>query len=1808
MPKQHQIPRMTPTQKKWFSLMFSSGGKQELICFLKRVNGIVTVAGIRHSDFAAIEEYFLGPEGAEELILCHGPMPVKGKWSSVRGYIDEGFYWFNWKFSNSNRENACEICVDTSHQLRMLTPMDLVSLIKNSIKESKPRILRQLEKDDETIQNELTNSDDKVFIYELLQNANDYPYKSNPVRVEMRLDEECLCFRHTGGKFSALNVNALCSAGEGEKSDNPNAIGYKGIGFKTVFRNNPRVYVNSGEFSFWIDRDRTKKEVSVYAPWRRVPLWEVNAPVDMGEYRVGFKLYPEDLDLLRCDNANGYAGILRKMFEDERILLFIPKVCEVKIIISQEEKWTVQKSGANWCVSKLAPVELPREIRDDINAQVAARNIPPKFKGKDKTQVSFACRLNGKRLLGIENSCLYCFLPAEKAQWGFKFLMNTDMVPNGPRDDVRYELTLNKHFSRIAGGKFFEWIDSLIRSGQYEYDSIFGLIPDFDECKNNRPPKVVEFIQEFQGGFESRVAELQIPSSKGNLVSASSIVYDSTGILKELGESVWERLGYGSDIVVKSLRDSKDFDSFVKRYKTLLKIQEFGFDDLVKAVGNGSFQKWLENPNANQQFFKYLDGKGKIELFKSARIFLDDKRELGCPKDMYYHADVEKYLKDFAHCFRYLPSSAPCRSKLEAGWFKEFDSKGIVCEGIFSENTISISRQKMGHIDSARLLLSFIDKYKTVQLKTGEQLMDPQSRKTRWFRRGENAPRFPLATLQGIPVVLDNGTLVDAIENTTYSLFFLLEDGVRPSGLEDSKWFRREWVGFIHKDYFIGDEGDAIRVFLKDWKLINEWNTKGLFIAVADKFRDQICDKITKAGDDLDFYDFIKKCIDEKVENITEWIKGRLFSWPVLDVNRKLVERDGKIVFYYNHELLKWLDNGWIKEDAIVVLNEKYSGQNDLFDLIGARKYAEDNFGEIFRTLLAPHLSLETREKVIAFHRFMATKKKSFVSTNQVEVLKKSPTLIRGDESPTAGLDGVYLPTKSKIDIDGEIASGNISMEIKVLDDELCDDSTIEYWKWLGVRPLDEVEILKKRLEKYLERQKEFVEKGVNDVDFKEYHTSFISALASGGALQMLKDNGCGDLIKLVRLFSKGGELLLPAEMKWSNEFQPLCDFESFDSDGVYVSEMYCGIAGIKELFEELGVKDKFLKSDVGLLANKEFCEYFWKKYLPLNESEWNEIKDYLKADLSCVMDRAGMVRKPEELYHLDIEAYVLKLPNCESKLPMVDGIGKDRLSQLGMKKNLSVGDSLAFLLADSDCKMYKMRGKVLEWIAKGKASTTDAHGLVDKYRSDERAKWRNGLKDPVSVKELCAIRRKNSGQIRLFANDPHVMDLTGLGIAGDGADAMRTEVENALVWLGVQLVDDGSIEIEPSNEHVISDQVISDIAVRMLVFLAERYPDGWEQEFSAGYSRLKDFKFIKCSGLIVRCKDNDWLRAEHGTFLSKGDSVYFVDDWQSKFVYGDMVAELWEKAYKKQYSLDDLKMALDTSGGDYQLSQMIALDKKNLLDDEQFVQKLQEQFPKVYSMVCDRLCEKECAPTPSTYSENDGQGVVEDTQSSGEEKEQGKALLHEPETKRNYSEDEQEQMFRIFGNGLTVDQMNDENRLVCIRLFNSLKAQGYEPRMLEADFVRDVYNNKKTFRASTIETNDGRQIHVISARKGVAYLPPRWWTRLAKPNNTKYVVCAVLNHLPDGFKYFRSRNDLLTAIGDNLGVIRVHGETAESRLDRTLRLFEFDPELSDFSIYSLLRVKATCDYDAAFREDMRFAESIGYEMGAEEEQDNNAY
>jgi len=87
----------------------------------------------------------------------------------------------------------------------------------------------------DTLKKQLTQSGKEVFIYELLQNANDYPRRTKidgkiqplPVDVEFHITENYLTFEHTGEYFNPKNIAAICDINDGEKSDNTEAIGSK---------------------------------------------------------------------------------------------------------------------------------------------------------------------------------------------------------------------------------------------------------------------------------------------------------------------------------------------------------------------------------------------------------------------------------------------------------------------------------------------------------------------------------------------------------------------------------------------------------------------------------------------------------------------------------------------------------------------------------------------------------------------------------------------------------------------------------------------------------------------------------------------------------------------------------------------------------------------------------------------------------------------------------------------------------------------------------------------------------------------------------------------------------------------------------------------------------------------------------------------------------------------------------------------------------------------------------------------------------------------------------------------------------------------------------------------------------------------------------------------------------------------------------------------------------------------------------------------------------------------------------------------
>ena len=72
------------------------------------------------------------------------------------------------------------------------------------------------------------------FIFELLQNADDFPEEGSSVEVNFAALNENILIYHNGRMFSKRDVESICSIGDSSKAKDISATGYKGIGFKSV--------------------------------------------------------------------------------------------------------------------------------------------------------------------------------------------------------------------------------------------------------------------------------------------------------------------------------------------------------------------------------------------------------------------------------------------------------------------------------------------------------------------------------------------------------------------------------------------------------------------------------------------------------------------------------------------------------------------------------------------------------------------------------------------------------------------------------------------------------------------------------------------------------------------------------------------------------------------------------------------------------------------------------------------------------------------------------------------------------------------------------------------------------------------------------------------------------------------------------------------------------------------------------------------------------------------------------------------------------------------------------------------------------------------------------------------------------------------------------------------------------------------------------------------------------------------------------------------------------------------------------------
>lgn len=635
----------------------------------------------------------------------------------IRGIKLNDYYLFTWKLSHKNRFNPYEIYLDFNTQPKPIDPKWFINTLFDDRHNDKSKNFGSAANFLDTLSKQLS-AKESTFVYELLQNANDYPVEGCSVDVEFHITDNYLLFLHTGDKFSIRNISGICGINEKEKVANKKTIGYKGIGFKTVFLNNHYVYLRTGAYSFRFDEGETpEKKVGgkikrLGAPFQILPIWTKHAEVDKevnevfdhsgNNFRVQIALRPDNKDLLHT-GKNSYENLFREVFSDSNIILFIPNINSVKVFIDGEQVRNCERNTAEWIVS-----DYQQDIDPDLQALInktidtGRSRIPEKYKDFDATKVSFACNHEGAIIKPIDNSILYCYLPTTTS-WGFPFLLNTDMIPKGDRNNIETEVVLldeetnfNGELTAIAGTQLFHWLFDLLTSRKYDLGSVFSLVPDFEKCiREHKEYKY--YIEKFQKSFEAILNEENLIPVSRAIANINYIVRDTTGITSSgimTDDEFFTFIGIDNAYLPRLiLRTNKPFNKFLKHYANeKLTITE---EDLHDMVSNENFQEWLKIQDNNNKFLNFLLENDYLDDFFDEKIFIEEEcGNLYSASELYYDVDDElKDLSAFSNHIYYLSLKTREFFKDNEKWnesiqnkFAEFDGDKFIKETLLEEN------------------------------------------------------------------------------------------------------------------------------------------------------------------------------------------------------------------------------------------------------------------------------------------------------------------------------------------------------------------------------------------------------------------------------------------------------------------------------------------------------------------------------------------------------------------------------------------------------------------------------------------------------------------------------------------------------------------------------------------------------------------------------------------------------------------------------------------------------------------------------------------------------------------------------------------------------------------------------------------------------------------------------------------------------------------------------------------------------------------------------------------------------------------
>lgn len=503
------------------------------------------------------------------------------------------------------------------------------------------------------------------FIFELLQNAVDAHTASECLTVSICIQDGYLVFMHNGDAFTNEDIEGICFVGrKGEKVRNAKKIGYKGIGFKSVFGISSKVYIHTANQCFRFDKDYWRTywnehwspsfgpkpaDLSPYTmPWQVIPI-ESEVPICIDEKNANVATYiaidPEDEQKL----ADSVKGLMQSC----RFLIFL-KDNNIKMSFTYHGnmKCSIEKRTLNgevvlylngiedsrWMVYKNS--EVPLNLTEDQKRRIEKhKSTPDKLKNATSFDLSFAIAIEDGKLKKANNAVLYTYLPTSYSFGeGFPFLVNANFITDEGRQHLDTDAEWNKVLISKIPEEYLKWVASFSK----KHSNYYEVLPQKSYGSTNN------LLKTYEDAMEDAIEKIAfIPSAKYNiLLKVKDSIFDRMNISEAITPQmlvshinrIYHRQFTGDDNIVKNegntiLKSYGVFDFDKKKFKDF-------FEDSLAIIGivPESDAKLI---NLLCVYHKSLNSEEYYESehsLKDTKFVLNQNNSPSCPKSLTLYA------------------------------------------------------------------------------------------------------------------------------------------------------------------------------------------------------------------------------------------------------------------------------------------------------------------------------------------------------------------------------------------------------------------------------------------------------------------------------------------------------------------------------------------------------------------------------------------------------------------------------------------------------------------------------------------------------------------------------------------------------------------------------------------------------------------------------------------------------------------------------------------------------------------------------------------------------------------------------------------------------------------------------------------------------------------------------------------------------------------------------------------------------------------------------------------------------------------